>query len=55
MINQLKLYEVMDFPLQGQVLPLAILAKTKLGPGWRIPHATWLNYFNCIDTDLIFG
>jgi hypothetical protein len=24
---------------------LAILAKTKLKPGWRIPHASCLKYF----------
>jgi hypothetical protein len=23
---------------------LAILAKTKLKPGWLIPHASWLKY-----------
>jgi hypothetical protein len=30
----------------GPVLPLAILTKTKLKPGWLIPRASLLKYFN---------
>jgi hypothetical protein len=40
----------------GPGLPLAIFPKTKLKPGWLIPHASWLKHFkwNTIETNLKF-